>query len=319
MGDFNLHHPLWDLFDRETYGAEALLQLAEDWGLQLITPYGTPTRRFQGQRNSTLDHAWVSAPNGAPIATYEGEGDYEGSDHRPQIIALNDDYTPSQDPQEQRFSWGLMDEKAIENAAKHLSRPGSLATPEAIDEAVDQLIRELTVIAEDTTPKRGRNPPKGGPSEKYWNYEVNRASKASKRARKAWERRPTPARWEAFREAQNAFNKTRKQASQALWRRGVQEASQNPKKLWTLERWARLRSHAPPEAPKMPSLRPGEGLPLEGTYAAKARILAARFFPIVTPNPDLLNSPPGASKPPFPFEYGVTASNISNILRSTSP
>src|SRR6185437_2104886 len=85
-------------------------------------------------------------------------------------------------------------EKAIENAAKHLSRPGSLATPEAIDETVDQLIRELTVIAEDTTPKRGRNPPKGGPSEKYWNYEVNRASKASKRPEKPGkEDQPRPA------------------------------------------------------------------------------------------------------------------------------
>src|SRR6185437_1352674 len=96
MGDFNLYHPFWDLFNRETYEAETLLQLTEDWGLQLITLYGTPTRRFQRQRNSTLDHAWVSAPNEAPIATYEGEGDYEGSDHRPQIIALNDDYTPPQ-------------------------------------------------------------------------------------------------------------------------------------------------------------------------------------------------------------------------------
>src|SRR6185312_13477782 len=212
-----------------------------------------------------------------------------------------------------------MDEKVIENTAKHLSFPGPLATPEAIDEAVDQLIKELAAIAEDTTPMRGRNPPKGGPLEKYWNYEVNRVSKASKKARKVWERRLTPARWEAFREAQNAFNKTKKQTSQALWRRGVQEASQNPKKLWTLERWARLRSHAPPEAPKMPSLRPGEGLPLESTYAAKARILAARFFPTVTPSPDLLNSTPRISKPPFPFEYRVTASNILNILRSTSP
>ena len=33
MGDFNLHHPLWDLFEKKTYGAEALLQFAEDWGL----------------------------------------------------------------------------------------------------------------------------------------------------------------------------------------------------------------------------------------------------------------------------------------------
>src|SRR6185437_6175647 len=103
-----------------------------------------------------------------------------------------------------------MDEKSIENAAKHPSFPGPLATPEAIDEAVDQLIRELTAIAEDITPKRGRNPPKGGPSEKYWNYKVNRANKASKKARKAWERRLTPVRWEAFKEAQNAFNKIRK-------------------------------------------------------------------------------------------------------------
>ena len=46
-----------------------------------------------------------------------------------------------------------MDEKAIENAVKHLSCPGSLATPEAIDEAVDQFIKKLTVIAENITPK----------------------------------------------------------------------------------------------------------------------------------------------------------------------
>src|SRR4051794_7133884 len=135
-------------------------------------------------------------------------------------------------------------------------------------------MKELDDIAEMTIPKRGKNPSKGGSSEKYWDYEVNRLSKASKKARKAWERRPTAGRWEIFKEVKNKFNKVRKHASQALWRWGVYEASQNPIKLWTLECWARLRSHAPPEPPKMPSLRSGEGLPPEAAYAAKARILA---------------------------------------------
>ena len=78
-----------------------------------------------------------------------------------------------------------MDSKAIKNAAKGLSLSGPLMTPEAIDEAVTQLTQQLIAIAEDTTPKRGRNPPKGGPSEKFWNHKVNQASKASKKARKA--------------------------------------------------------------------------------------------------------------------------------------
>ena len=69
----------------------------------------------------------------------------------------------------------------------------------------------------------------------------------------------------------------------------------------------------------MPSLCPGEGLPLEAAYVAKARILATRFFPTVTPNPSLLNSPSEEPKPPFPFELGVTEGDISNILYSASP
>src|SRR4051812_37221936 len=117
-----------------------------------------------------------------------------------------------------------MDEEDIKNAANHFSFPGPLIIPEAIDEAVKQFTEELNTIAEDTTPKRGKNPTKEGSSEKYWNYMVNRVSKVFKKARKSWERRPTPSRWETFKEAKNNFNKIRQCASQALWRWGVYEA-----------------------------------------------------------------------------------------------
>jgi len=43
-GNFNLHHPQWDYFDRYEQKAETLLQLALQWDLSLRTPRGTITR-----------------------------------------------------------------------------------------------------------------------------------------------------------------------------------------------------------------------------------------------------------------------------------
>src|SRR5690349_17967515 len=47
-GDFNLHHPLWDYYNRTDRKANDLLQLALQWELDLRTPYGTATREPQG-------------------------------------------------------------------------------------------------------------------------------------------------------------------------------------------------------------------------------------------------------------------------------
>jgi len=43
VGDFNLHHPLWDKEERTGPGVEKLLELAVAWGLLLATPKGEPT------------------------------------------------------------------------------------------------------------------------------------------------------------------------------------------------------------------------------------------------------------------------------------
>ena len=44
LGDSNLHHPLWDLYERSSLGATKLLDLAAQWGLDLLTPKGQKTR-----------------------------------------------------------------------------------------------------------------------------------------------------------------------------------------------------------------------------------------------------------------------------------
>ncbi|KAL2195621.1 hypothetical protein P885DRAFT_39874, partial [Corynascus similis CBS 632.67] len=47
-GDFNLHHPLWDEFERYDRSAEDLLQLSSQWELAIRTPKGAVTRAPQG-------------------------------------------------------------------------------------------------------------------------------------------------------------------------------------------------------------------------------------------------------------------------------
>ena len=71
-----------------------------------------------------------------------------------------------------------------------------------------------------------------------------------------------------------------KAAQRACWRRGVVEASANNKKIWNLERWARLRSHTRPDPVTLPPLGRTEGEPPTArTHDEKATMLAARFFP----------------------------------------
>ncbi|KAK4096029.1 hypothetical protein N658DRAFT_436963, partial [Parathielavia hyrcaniae] len=48
VGDFNAHHPMWDIHNRTSFTAGAVLRLAVDWDLDLYTPRGEPTRVRQG-------------------------------------------------------------------------------------------------------------------------------------------------------------------------------------------------------------------------------------------------------------------------------
>ena len=72
VGDFNLHHPLWDKEERTGPGAEKLLELVIAWGLSLATPKGELTWESQDRRQSTLDLIWVGA---GIITRYEGAAD----------------------------------------------------------------------------------------------------------------------------------------------------------------------------------------------------------------------------------------------------
>ena len=112
-GDFNLHYPLWDQFERYERRSEDLLELAQQWDLELRTPVGAVTRGPQGQqtgRTSTIDHFWTS---GSLETTYYSLEIRGKADHYPQVLEVETGCSARQQPQTGGWNWKMMYKKGV--------------------------------------------------------------------------------------------------------------------------------------------------------------------------------------------------------------
>lgn len=215
-GDFNLHHPYWDYYDRLDQKAEDLLNLAVQWDLELRTPYGATTWAPQGRRQarpSTIDHIWASI---GLRGSYYGIGTRGRSDHYPQVLEVLLGWPQEgQATQLPGWSWGMMDKKGVEAEAKNLPlkmglETGELArrarTPQCLEEAFDQLVAELQAIAERTTPRKKLN---RGFQAPWWSPEIRDLRRQVREAERAYRAVPTP-------EACTELNRATKALSRAI-------------------------------------------------------------------------------------------------------
>ena len=274
-GDFNLHHPLWDHFDRTSTYSGNLLDLAHRLRLSLVTPKGECTRFRRNHRNSTIDLIW--ATQGMPVRYHRDKVKLSGSDHLPQLISIElGMQQPDTAPTPQ---WKMMDRQLVELEAR--SRflpqppPGSI---EELDSQVDTVIDQLHLIATIAVPYRKRRFDKQA---EWWTPEVSVAKREARRAcRRFRSNRNNQASWQSLMEANKAQDRAIGEAKRASWRRFTEEASRDSSKLWRLEKWARTRSGLPPEPAQLPELQgdhPGD--PVAATFEEKTQALAARFFP----------------------------------------
>jgi hypothetical protein len=272
VGDFNLHHPNWDKYGRRTEGVGDLLALSASWGLRLHTPWGEPTRTRHRNRDSTIDLAW--ATQDLQVA-YEGPEDYGLSDHRPQVIHVGSGVTKRLEPK--GFNWKMMDRDRVAAEAAHLDCPSRITTPQEIDEQCNHLIKELQRIAAVSTPQRKPHYGKAAP---WWNREVSNARQGVRTAERRWRTTRSQHTWDNLQNALREYRNTMEEAKRESWRRALQDASYDPRQAWALTRWARHRSHLPPDPPKMPPLRLSlESEPTAFSHKEKAEALQQRFFP----------------------------------------
>lgn len=243
VGDFNLHHPSWDMEDRTSPGSHRLLTWARRWGLRRVTPYGEPTRpgnTTRGERDSTIDHAWVSRD---VYAEFWGDSRCEqtGSDHCPQEVWVQIGNEGRKAETEEGYSWSLMDSaRVLEEAERQITIPDRIEKEEDVGPAFDKLMEQLKEIAEVLVPHRKKS---RGRMADWWNLEIKRATKDVRQKWWAWKAERTPLRWTEFETAKLLQRQLIKKAQTKRWRGLVAEASMDSRKLWALERWARLRSH----------------------------------------------------------------------------
>lgn len=91
--------------------------------------------------------------------------------------------------------------------------------------------------------------------------------------------------------------------------------------IWRFERWARLRSHLPPEVAGIPALRRSDGAaPTAASHSEKADVLAAKFFP--TPEIDVSDISGDAldgrwNKGAFTLRRSVVEADIKKVVLET--
>ena len=122
---------------------------------------------------------------------------------------------------------------------------------------------------------------------RWWNQDIRQAVTEERQAYRHWRATYSETSWETLTNATQVKRQLIANAKRDDWRQGVHEAATSPQGLWKLAKWARIKSHLPPELNKTPDLQTATGL--ARTTTEKAQAFQARFYP--TTDPDLSDLP----------------------------
>ena len=161
LGDFNLHHPLWNppQYHEQDSQANELIDTMLDLGMQLLTPVGTITRPISG---TAIDLVWGNehALNNILKCQIATENDH-GSDHLPIETVVDLQPHPTELPQApynfSKTEWKALKSK-LQGYLPPLPRKESIRTAEAIDIFANNLTDAIAKAISETTPRKKPSP-----------------------------------------------------------------------------------------------------------------------------------------------------------------
>ena len=234
VGDFNLHHPMWARpdYDHRHEEADDLIRVAEDHGLELLTPPGTITyekHTGRGSQQTTIDLAWATAEVTDLLVRCQDRRDWmHAADHIPILTEL--DISVQKAPERPKMKWQEADWDAFLKALTADLQPTcSLATTTEIDATVDHLIRTIQQSAEGTVPVAKITPyshPGYPPELKRLRNNVNRTRR--------WAASGQEKDIKAFRQARHKLGRETTKLSRNSHRSRVEEATESIEGFWKL-------------------------------------------------------------------------------------
>ena len=253
LGDFNLHHPIWNSRSRLTQHAYAdfLIDIMDEFKFQLLTPQGLETWSAR-DTNSTIDLTFATSFLSEALVKCDLEQDLDHqSDHLP-ICTEFGLHVTYQKPVPRR-AWKRLNEELLLQSLR--SNPvfsteviAELYTKEQIDQEVSRIHAAFLDAIDLSVPW-------SKPCQFSQGFWTQQCTETTLRAR--YLRRQAPNSDE-YRAAIQAKKKTVQKAKIVHFRTQVQAATETSG-IWRLAKWARTKSHLPPPIPQCPTLVTPEG------------------------------------------------------------
>ena len=314
LGDFNLHHPLWST--RHVRGGEEsraaqLLNVVEDFQLQLLTVRGTTTHRWQ-DGESTIDLTFASEDIASNVVHWRIDHRLDcDSDHLPVDVAIDWSWQPME-PVRKRV-WTQTNGDVLRQTVKDYLgdyEETECCDEESIDESVSSIIHALDAGIAASTP--WSNP--SSRSISGFDKACKEACTEVQQLRRRWQRTRQEDDYEAYRQARNRKGRYISKALRNTHRQRVEEASGSPSGLWKLVKWAKNR-HSTSPACTPPLTEPNGDLAHQPDE--KADLLRQSFFP--PPAQADLSDTEGYHYP-LPIECpDITEPEIERAVRAASP
>ena len=316
LGDFNLHHPLWSTRQGNAISrrgeAQPLLDIIEEYNLQLLTAHGATTHRWNGGE-STIDLTFATEETATRMYYCKTVQSLDcDSDHLPIGIALEWSSQPSEPPKKRMWSKtdiAMLRRTTKEQIARCLNEI-ELITENDVDRYVSGLIDTLREAINKSTPwSRPSTRSISG-----FDESCKDICTETQRLRRTWQSSRLEEDYEAYKTARNKKGRTIQKALRNTHRRKVEEASASPSGLWKLVKWAKNR-HATTSA-LTPTLVGPDGSLVEQPEG-KTDLLRETFFP-PPPQADLRNTI-GCEYPEAIMCPEITPAEIERAIRMASP
>jgi hypothetical protein len=312
VGDFNLHHEAWggQRVPQNHAAATHLLNIIDNKDLSLLLPRGTITRQ-KGLESSTLDLAISTQSVANRLLRCRVTDVLDGSDHLPIFTEVQVEERLRKQPQP-RKNWKKADLESISAEAVNLQ----LLAGDATEEQIEEYVSYLTETVVGSIHKHVPDARPAQQAQAWWNPEVRETVQAARQAHRVFIRTQTEETWSRYLEASLAKSKIIAEAKRAYWRQCIHEAAESPEGVWKLAKWARTKSHLPPEPPNMPHLQWSQGL-AENTKT-KAEALSERFYPESQANlADIEDHSLPDSSVELAMSQDVDEDDIAFVLRNT--
>ena len=316
LGDFNLHHPMWNNQGRFSYHrmADQLIEITQDKDMTLGLPKHSVTWNARGQE-SIIDLVFLTPEAYQAMVRCEPREDLgQGSDHIPIVTEL--EWHWQELPTVKRRLWKKLEEeetaKQVELGANALDRHLrglSTQTKTDIDIYVETLNKGLQEIIEECIPWADPR----GISKSYWNADCSRATKTAKLSLKAHHRIRDEQSAEELRLAERIKVKTIRKARTLHWRERVHKASLRKEGVWKLARWGREESSKPRGLPQFPAIKDDKG-ERQSSFEGKVEALRRVLFPS-TPAADLEDIAGSRYPDPVPMIREIDKHEVIKAVR----